>query len=143
MLFLETGSPAKPLSTKTHLVNMFLSALLWAFPPNIALHASNGTIKISRGSLVLWAKCFAVSARSNLSLAKHESLIQADLYHVVSSFFRIGLRLPSNTTLSCSFSRGVLTAPVFVLHPDSLMMSGACLKSGSLSRYCPVLELQL
>ena len=35
-------------------------------------------------------------------------------------------------------SLGVLTALVFVLHPDSLMMSGACLKSGSMSRYCPV-----
>ena len=27
---------------------------------------------------------------------------------------------------------------VFVLHPDSLMMSGACLKSSSMSTYCPV-----
>ena len=36
------------------------------------------------------------------------------------------------------FSRGVLTALVFVLHPDPLMMSGACLKSSVLSRYCPV-----
>ena len=53
-------------------------------------------------------------------------------------FFRIGLRIPSNTSLSCSFSRGVLTASVFVLHPDSLMMSGACLKSGSISKYCPI-----
>ena len=87
----------------------------------------------SRGSLILWAKCFAVSARSNLSWAKFESLIQADLYLVASSLFRIGLRLPSNTSLSCSFSRGVLTVFVFALHPDSLMMSGACLKSGS----CP------
>ena len=61
--------------------------------------------------------------------------MQADLYRVASSFFRIGLRLPSNTSLSCSFSRGVFTASVFVLHPDSLMMSGACLKSVSMSRY--------
>ena len=51
-----------------------------------------------------------------------------------SSFFRIGLRLPSNTSLSCSFFRCVLAALVFVLHPDSLMMGGACLKSSSISR---------
>ena len=84
------------------------------------------------------AKCFAVSARSNLSWARYESLMQADLYRVASSFFRIGLRLPSNTSLSCSLSRGVLTASVFEVHPDSLMMRGACLKSSSISKYCPV-----
>ena len=32
-------------------------------------------------------------------------------------------------------SRGVLTALVFVLLPDSLMMSGACLQSSSVSKY--------
>ena len=54
----------------------------------------------------------------------------ADLYRVASSFFRIGLRLPANTSSSCSFSCGVITALVFVLYPDSpMMMSGACLKS--------------
>ena len=64
-----------------------------------------------------------------------ESLIMdADLYRVASSLFRIGLFLPSHASLSCSFYRGVLTV---ALHPDSLMMSGACLKSGSLSEYCP------
>ena len=46
--------------------------------------------------------------------------MQADLYRVASSFFRIG------PNLSCSFYRGVFTALVFVLHPDALMMSGAC-----------------
>ena len=85
----------------------------------------------SRGSLILWAKGFAVSERSNLLWAKNESLTQADLYLVASSPFRIGLRLPSKTSLSCSFSPGVLTVLVFVLHPCSLMMSGAYLKSGS------------
>ena len=40
--------------------------------------------------------------------------------------------------LVVSFPRGVLTVFVFALHPDSLMMSGACLKSGSMSKYCPV-----
>ena len=80
-------------------------------------------------------RCFS---KTNLSWARYESLMHADRYRVASSFFRIGLRLPSNTNLSCSFSRGVLTASVFVLHLDSLMMSGACLKSGSISTYCPV-----
>ena len=112
--------------------------LLWAFPPDTSPARLNGTKLNSRSSLILWAKCFAVSARSNQSWARYASLMQADLYRVSSSFFRIGLRLPSNTSLSCSFSRGVLTALVFVLHPDSLMKSAACLKSGSISRYCPV-----
>ena len=98
----------------------------------------NGTTSNSRGSLILWAKCFAVLARSNQSWAKCGSLMQADLHMVASSLFKIRLCLPSNTGLSCSFSRGVLTALVFVLHLDSLMMSGACLKSSSMSRYCPV-----
>ena len=142
MLFLETGRqqsrcPRRLWSCQP--VSVFdISALLWAFPPDIALHVSTGQIRIREAHSFSWAKCFAVSARSNLSWAKYESLMQADLYRVSSSLFRIGLRLPSNTSLSCSFFRGVLTAPVFVLHPDSLMMSGARLKSGSMSRYCPV-----
>ena len=61
--------------------------------------------------------------------------MQADLYRVASSLFRIGLRLPSNTSLSCNFSRGVLTVLVFALHPDSLVMSGACLKSASMTKF--------
>ena len=79
----------------------------------------------------------AVSAESNLSWGKDESM-QADLFRVASSLFRIGLFRPSDTNLSCSFSRGVLTVLVFELHPDSLMMSGACLKSNSMSKYVPV-----
>ena len=142
LLFLETGSPAKSLSTKTVILSTCfclqnLSAAL-GFPTRYRAARFNGMKSNSRGSLILWAKCFAVSARSNLSWPRYESLIQADLYRVASSCFRIGLRLPSNTGLSCSFSHGVLTAIVFVLHPDSLIMSGACLKSGSISKYCPV-----
>ena len=130
------------LSTKT----VFLStcfclrnlSVALGFPTRYLAARLNGSKSNSRGSLILWAKCFAVSARSNLSWAKYESHIQADLYLVASSPFKIGLNLPSNTSLSCSFSRGVLTLLVFVLHPDSLMMSGACLKSGPMSKYCPV-----
>ena len=84
------------------------------------------------------AKGFDVSAGSNLSLAKYESLMHADLYRVASSFFSIGLFLPSDTNLSCNFFRGVLTVFVFALHPDSWKMSGAFLKSGSMSKICPV-----
>ena len=119
------------------LVNMLLSSKSQRcldFPTRCRAARFKGTKSHSRGSLILWAKCFAVSARSNLSWARYASLMQADLYRVASSFFRIGLRLPSNTCLSCGFSRGVLTALVFVLHPDSLMMSGACLKSSSISK---------
>ena len=74
-----------------------------------------------------------VSEKSNLSWTKYESLMHADMFRVASSLFRIGPFLPSNTNLSCSFSHGVLTALVFVLHPDSLKMSGACPFPG----YCP------
>ena len=124
------------------LVNMFLSSKpqrCFGLSHQIPRRTFQRTKSNSRGSIVLWAKCFAVSARSNLSSARYESLIQADLYLVASSFFRIGLRRPSSTSLSCSFSRGVLTALLFVFQPDSLMMSGACLKSSSMSRNCPSL----
>ena len=100
-----------------------------AFSQPVPQPRFRGTKSNSRGSLILSVKCSAVSARSTRSWAKKESLMHTDLYRVASSLFRIGLFLPSNTSLSCSFSRGVLTALVFVLHPDSLMMSGACLKS--------------
>ena len=102
------------------------------FPTRYLAARFNGIRSNSRGSPNIWAKCFAVSARPNLSWANGKSLTQADLCRVAPSFFRNGLRLPSDTSLSCSFSRGVLTASVFVLHPDSLVMSG------SISRYCPV-----
>ena len=89
------------------LVSMLLvfeiSAPLWAFPTRYRAACFNGTESNSRGSILLWAKCFAVSARSNLSWAKYESLIPADQYLVAPSLFRIGLRLPPNTGLSCSF----------------------------------------
>ena len=73
------------------------------------------------------------SEKSNLSWDKFESHMHANLYRVPSSLFKIGLFLPSNTNLS----RGVLTVLVFSLHPDSLVMGGACLKSSSMSKYCP------
>ena len=138
MPFLETGSPAKSLSSKTVILSICfclrnLSAAL-VFPPDIALHFSMGQRRIHE------ARSFSgpnVSLFQQNPICMYESLLQADLYLVASFLFKIGLRLPSNTSLFCSFSRGVLTALVFVLHPDSLMMSGACLKSGSISRYCP------
>ena len=63
---------------------------------------------------------------------------QRDKVEFTRLALRIGLFLPFNTSLSWSFSRGVLTAFVFLLHLDSLMMSGACLKSNSMSKHCPV-----
>ena len=108
------GSPAKSLSTKTVTLSTCFclrsSALLWGVPTKHRAARFNGTESNSRSSLILWSNCFAVSARSNLSWARYESLIQTDLYRVATSFFRIRRRLPSNTSLSCNFSRGVLTA---------------------------------
>ena len=113
--------------------------LLWAFPPDTALHASTGQSRIHE------ARSFSgpdVSLFQQdpicLAWARYESLMQASLHRVASSHFRIGLFLSSKTKLSRSFPRGVLTASVFVLHPGSLMMSGACLKSGSISKNCSV-----
>ena len=73
------------------------------FPTRYRAAHSSGTMLNSRGSLILWAKSFAVCAKSTLSWAKEESLMHADLYRVAFSFFKIGLFLPPNTNLSCSF----------------------------------------
>ena len=106
----ETGSlPTKTVILSTCFCLRNLSAAL-GFPSRYRAARFNGRKSNSRGSLSLWAKCFAVSARSNLSWVKYESLMKADLYRVASPFFRIGLRLPSNTSLFCSFSRDVYTA---------------------------------
>ena len=65
------------------------------------MHVSMDKVEFTRLALS-WAKCFAVSARSNLSWAKY-----------VSVLFRIEVFLPSNTNLSWNFSRGVLIVSVF------------------------------
>ena len=108
-----------------------ISALLRVFPTRYRATRFNEKIEFTN----IWSKCFAVSAICNRSWARSDSLMQADLYRVASSFIRIGLRLPSNTSLSCSFSRGVVTALVFVLHPDSLMMSGAVSSQVQMSKH--------
>ena len=124
------------------LVNMFLSSISRRYfglsHQTPCCTFQRDTIEFARltHSLGQMFRCFS-KIQSVLGQVMKVSM-QADLYRVASSPFRIGLRLPSNASLSCSFSRGVLTALVFVLHPDSLMMSGECLKSGSMSRYCPV-----
>ena len=56
--------------------------------------------------------------------------MHTDLCRVASSFLGNGLFLQSNTNLSLNFCRSVLNVLVFALHPDSLMMRSACLKSG-------------
>ena len=56
----------------------------------------------ARGSRFCWARCFAVSARSNPSWVKYESLKHIDLYRVASSLFKIELFLPSATCLVVS-----------------------------------------
>ena len=138
----ESGSPTTWLSTKTVILSTCsclrnLNAAL-GFPTRHRAARFSGIKSNSRGSLIPWVKCFAVSARSNLSWAKYESRMHGDLYRVASSLFKIGLFLPYHTNLSCSFSRGVLGVLVFALHPDSLMVRGACLKSGSMSKRCAV-----
>ena len=112
------------------LVNMFLSSTskrCFGLFHQIAAARVNGLVEFTNlaHSLGQMFRCFS---KIQSVLGKYESLMQADLYRVASSFFRIALRLPSKTSLSCSFSRGAPSALVFVWHPDSLMVSGACLK---------------
>ena len=66
---------------------------LWVSQPRNRAARISGMKSNSRSSRILWSNCFAVSARSNLSWAKHESLMHAVLNRVPSSFFRIGLFL--------------------------------------------------
>ena len=68
----------------------------WGFSTKCCTASFNGT---KSNSLILWTKCFPVSARSHLSWAKYESLMQADLYRVARFLFRIGLCLPSPVVL--------------------------------------------
>ena len=111
------------------LVNMFLSSKsqrrFGLSQPDIALHVTMGQSRIHEAPSFSGPNVSRFLQDQIFLGPKNESLTQADLYFVASSLFRIGVRLPSNTILSCSFSRGVLTVFVFVLHPDSLMMSGA------------------
>ena len=92
--FFETGSPANSLSTK----NVFLStcschrnriAALGLPTRYRACSTLQWKYSNSRGSPAFWATCFVVSARSNLSFAKSESVTHEDMYRVASSFFRI------------------------------------------------------
>ena len=115
-----------------------ISALLWAFSPDITLHVFNRTKSNSRSSLILWAKCLLFQqdpVRLGPSMKVSHKKTCIVLLHF-SSQSDSALRL--TPVCLVVFSRGVLTASVFVLHPDSLMMNGACLKSVSLSKNCPV-----
>ena len=95
----------------------------------------SGNNSNSRGSLILWAKCFAVSVKSNLSRDKYESLMQADLYRVAFSFFKTGVFFRvTQTYLAIS----LVTVSVFSMHPDSSVLRCASLKSASTSKSCPV-----
>ena len=141
MLFLETGSPAKSLSTKNVILSTcfclrYLSAAL-GFPTRYRAARFNGTKSNSRGSHILWAKWLfqqdpIYHGPSMKVSCKQICIVVLHLSSESDSVFRL------TPVLSCSLSRGVLTASVLVLHPDSLTMSGACLQSGSMSRYCPV-----
>ena len=91
-------------------VSVFLSSesccICWVSRPNTVLHASvehRQSISVHSSG----PKCVAASAESHLSWATKESLVHAGLYLVAPSFFRIGLFLPSNNSLSCHSSRGV------------------------------------
>ena len=112
-----------------------ISALPWAFPPNIGLHVSTGRSRIHEAhsftgpivSLFLQdPTCLGPSMKVSYILLHH-------LYSTSDSVFR-----PVPVCFVVSLCGVVLTASVFVLHPDPLMMSGACLKSSSMSKYSTV-----
>ena len=94
---------------------------------------------------------FAPSSGPNVSLFPpdpicHGPNMKVSYKQICIVFLHLSLEsdsvLLSYTNLSCNFYRVVRTALVFVLHPDSLMMSGACLKSGSIPGTVPFDQLQ-
>ena len=140
MLFLQTRSTAKSLSTKTVILSTCFclrkSQRCFGLSHQIPRRTFQRMKSNSRSSLILRAKRFAVSARSTLSWARYESLNarRSALLHLSSESGFVFRLMPVCLVV---FSRCVLSALVFVLHPESLMTSGACLKSGSKSSYCP------
>ena len=139
MLFLETGSPAKSLSTKTVILSTCfclrnLSAAL-GFPTRYR------AARFQRDSQILEARSFS---GANVSLCLRDpiclgpsmkvscNLICIVLFHLSSESDSVLRRTPVCLVVSLVVCSLLL---VFVLHPDSLMMSGACLRSGSISRY--------
>ena len=130
MLFLETGAPAKSLSTKAVILSTCscrnLNAAL-GFPDQISrctFHWHNVEFTRFTQSLgqMLLGRDMKVSY-TQFCCVLHLLSSKSDLFYLL------------HTNLSCSFSRGVLAVLVF-----ALMMSGACLKSGSMSlsnRVCP------
>ena len=123
------------------LVNMFLSSIsqrcFRAFPPDNVLHVSTGQSRIhearsSSGPNVSLFQPDLICLGPNMNVSYKQ--VCNVLLHLSSESDSVFLLTPFCLVIS----RGVLTALGFVLHPDSLMMSGACLKSSSMFMYCPV-----
>ena len=132
VFFSRLDRQRKSLSTKTVILSTCfclrnLSADL-GFPTRYRTARFNGTKSSSRGSLILWAKCFAASARSLKVSYKQICILLRHFYSESDSVFRL--------EPVCL----IVSLVVFVFHPDSLMTSGACLTSGSMSRYSPALN---
>ena len=140
MLFLETGSGSEiAVHEDTDRVNMFLSSKSQCrsgFPNQISRCAFHRNKKSNaRGSRFCSARCFAVSARSNPSWVKYE---KSQAHGSVSCCF-IFLQNPSCVQHQFSLLFLSWCARCFGVRIASrLMMSGACIKSGSTSKYCPV-----
>ena len=135
MLFLETGSPAKSLSTKTVILST-CSCLrnryaIRGFPTRYrAARFQRNEIELAKfsHSLVQMLRGFCKIQPVFSQLRKSHACRWVT--HCIFFFSESDIFSRLNTNLSCNSSRGVLTDLVFVLHPDSLM---TCLKSGSMS----------
>ena len=91
MLFLETWSPARSLSTKTVILSTcfclrYLSAAL-GFPTKYRAARFNGAKSNSRGSLILWAKGFAFFSQIQFCLVPGQKVSHKQICIVLLHLF--------------------------------------------------------
>ena len=128
------------LSTKTVMfVNVFLSSESYC-SSGFTDHIPCCTLQWNKVEFSRFTHHFGlnVSALFPQSWSKQESLMHADLYRVPFSFNRIGLFLPSNTTLSCNVPRGVCTHCLGVLVASRFFDDEGCVSPTCMSKNSPV-----
>ena len=136
VLFLESGSPPKSLSTKIAIFSacscLRNSLSVLGVPTRYLAVRFDGTTSNSRGSLILRAKCVAVPP-SLLCLEPNATVACKQTCFV--------LHLPSSELDSCSrlthpcLVVSLVVCALFKLHPDYWMMRSACC-SGLISKNC-------
>ena len=82
MLFLETGSPAKSLSTKTVVLVFEIATQIWVSEPNIALHISVEYGRIREVHIFSGPNAPRLLQNLNCLGKNMKSLMHANLYRV-------------------------------------------------------------